>query len=263
MDANDIRQRLAASGPPWRFVRVLEQTPSTQTHVVTAARESAPEGLVVATVDQRGGRGRLSRSWHSPPGTGLAVSVLLRPEPVPAARWPWLPLLAGLSVRAAVAEVAGLDATLKWPNDVLVHGRKLSGILVERVDSDTGPAAVVGIGVNVSMSREQLPVPGATSLAIEKAVVDPADLLVALLDRLGATYVRWCAAGGDPAAGFGAEYADACGTLGARVRVMMPGDVTVSGTATGIDPDGRLRVDTGATTIVVGAGDVVHLRHGS
>ena len=263
MDANDIRERLATGGP-WRSVRVLEQTPSTQGHVVEAARDEAgPEGLVIATVDQRAGRGRLDRTWHSPPGTGLAVSVLLRPDSVPAARWPWLPLLAGTAVRAALAEVAGLGATLKWPNDVLVGGRKLSGILVERVDSDSGPAAVVGIGVNVSMTREQLPVPGATSLAIEGAVVDPSDLLVALLDRLGAVYVEWCAACGDPAAGLGASYAAACSTIGARVRVVMPGDVTVAGVATGVDAAGRLCVETGATTVVVAAGDVVHLRPGS
>jgi BirA family biotin operon repressor/biotin-[acetyl-CoA-carboxylase] ligase len=263
VDANDIRERLAVRSRRWREVRVLDSTPSTNADVAAAGRDGAQEGLVVATLDQRAGRGRLDRGWHSPPGAGLAVSVLLRPDTVPAARWPWLPLLAGVVVRGAVADVARLEATLKWPNDVLVDGRKVSGILLERVDGPAGPAAVVGMGVNVSMSREQLPVPGATSLAIEGAVVDPADLLVALLDRLGATYVEWCASGGDPAAGLGAEYAAACSTLGARVRVLMPDGATVAGTATGVDAAGRLRVDAGATTVVVGAGDVVHLRPGS
>lgn len=262
MDADDIRARLGGVRP-WREVRVLEHTPSTNADVAAAARDGAPEGLVVSTLDQRAGRGRLDRTWHSPPGAGLAVSVLLRPHAVPASRWPWLPLLAGVAVRAAVADVAGLDARLKWPNDVLVDGRKVSGILLERVEGPGGPAAVVGMGVNVSMTREQLPVPGATSLAIEGALVDPADLLVALLDRLGTTYVDWCAAGGDPAPALGAEYAEACSTLGARVRAVMPDGTTVAGTATGVDASGRLRVDTGATTVVVGAGDVVHLRPGS
>jgi BirA family biotin operon repressor/biotin-[acetyl-CoA-carboxylase] ligase len=191
------------------------------------------------------------------------VSLLLRPDRVPAARWSWLPLLTGVAVRAAVAEVAGLEATLKWPNDVLVGGRKLAGILLERVDGGTGPAAIVGVGVNVSMTREQLPVPGATSLAIEGATVDPADLLAALLDHLGTAYVSWCAAGGDPGAGLAAEYAQVCSTLGARVRVDLPDGRQVDGIATGVDAAGRLRVGTGPAAVVVGAGDVVHLRPGS
>lgn len=262
MNADDIHARLS-SGGPWRDIRVLEQTGSTNADVAELVRSGAPEGVVVATEDQRSGRGRLDRSWQLPPGSGLAASVLLRPDDVPAARWPWLPLLAGLSLRAAVTQVAGVESTLKWPNDVLVGGRKLAGILLERVDSARGPAAVVGIGVNIAMSAEQLPVPTATSLAIEGAAVDPADLLVALLDRLGETYQQWRAAGGDPDAGLAAAYARACSTLGARVRVLLPAGDELTGIATGVDPAGRLLVDTGAATVVVGAGDVVHLRTGS
>jgi BirA family biotin operon repressor/biotin-[acetyl-CoA-carboxylase] ligase len=259
VDAADITARLGGRHLPWD-VRVPDRTASTNADVAAAARVGAPEGLVVVTEDQRQGRGRLARSWQSPAGAGLAVSVLLRPAPVPAARWPWLPLLAGLAVRVAVRDGTGLDASLKWPNDVLVGGRKLAGILLERVDGSAGPAAVVGIGVNVAMTDEQLPVPEATSLAVEGVTIEPADLLVLLLERLGQAYVGWREAGGDPGAGLGEEYAAACGTTGGQVRVGLPDGSVLDGLATGVDAAGRLQVRTGSTTVLVGAGDVVHVR---
>jgi len=256
--AAEIRARL---GPPWTDVRVLDSSPSTNAEAAAAARAGAAEGLVIVTQDQPQGRGRLDRSWRSPRGAGLAVSVLLRPDRVPAARWPWLPLLTGVAVRSAVREAAGVPVCLKWPNDVLVGERKLAGILLERVEwGRATPAAVVGVGLNVSMTAEQMPVPQATSLAVEGAQVHPAQLLGVLLDRLGAAYVAWCAAGGDPDAGLRAEYTAACSTLGARVRVRLPDGSDLSGHATGVDSSGRLEVDTGAHTVAVGAGDVIHLR---
>lgn len=257
MQAADIKARLSS---PWDDVRVLGRTDSTNADVAAAVRAGAREGLVVVTQDQQAGRGRLSRSWQSPSGAGLAVSVLLRPDPVPAPRWPWLPLLTGVAVGGAVRDATGLDASLKWPNDVLVGGRKLAGILLERVEGPTGPAAVVGIGINVAMSAEQLPVPQATSLAVEGVVVEPADLLVVLLQRLGHAYVGWRSAGGDPGGGLAEQYAAACGTIGGQVRVSMPDGSALTGVATGLDDFGRLQVRTGSGTVLVGAGDVVHLR---
>jgi len=259
VDAADIMAGLDSGDVAWD-VRVLPRTASTNADVAAAVRAGAPEGLVVVTQDQQEGRGRLARSWLSPPGAGLAISVLLRPDPVPAARWPWLPLLTGVAVRAAVRESTGLDASLKWPNDVLVGGRKLAGILLERVEGPAGPAAVVGIGVNVAMTAEQLPVPEATSMAVEGVVVEPADLLVVLLERLGHAYGGWRAAGGDPAAGLGEAYAAACDTIGGQVRVSLPDRSVLDGFATGVDEVGRLQVRTGSMTVLVGAGDVVHVR---
>ena len=117
---------------------------------------------------QTAGRGRLDRSWVTPPRSALTFSVLLRPT-VPAAAWPWLPLLTGHAVSTAL-RTAGFDASVKWPNDVLLpvdgEDRKVAGILVERVETPTGPAAVVGIGINVGMTADELPVPEATSLAL-------------------------------------------------------------------------------------------------
>jgi BirA family biotin operon repressor/biotin-[acetyl-CoA-carboxylase] ligase len=263
MDAADVAARLQAETMPWTDVRVLEATRSTNADVAAAARQGLPQGLVVVTQNQTAGRGRLARSWQSAPGAGLAVSVLLRPDSVPASRWPWLPLLAGVAVRAAVSQATGIDARLKWPNDVLVGDRKLAGILLERVDGIPAPAAVVGIGLNVSMSAQQLPVPGATSLALEGVAAAPGDLLVAVLQRLGHAYVDWCAVDGDPRAGLADDYAAACATLGSSVRVSMPDGSQLSGVACGVDDFGRLQVRTGDTTVVVGAGDVVHLRAGS
>ena len=140
-------------------------TRSTNADVAQAARDGAPEGTVHVTEDQTGGRGRLDREWVAPKGSGLAASVLLRPTSVPLHRWGWLPLLTGVAVADAVADL-GIRAKLKWPNDVEVDGRKLAGILVEAVSTPDGMAAVVGVGLNVAMTAEQLPVPHATSLAL-------------------------------------------------------------------------------------------------
>lgn len=241
-----------------------ETTPSTSADVAVAAREGAPEGLVVATEHQSAGRGRLDRRWQAAPGSSLALSVLLRPVAVPADRWPWLPLLAGVAVRAALRSATGVDAQLKWPNDVLVGGRKVAGILVERVDGPVGPAAVVGVGVNISMTAAQLPVVHATSLFLEGGTeLDPERVLVALLLRLGEAYTTWCAAAGEAAYGLRDTYTDACTSIGSRVRAQLPGGGEVSGLAAGVDDLGRLVVVTAAGRVAVGAGDVVHLRRGS
>src|SRR5690606_6912654 len=114
----------------------------------------------LAAGHQTRGRGRLGRSWESPRGTSLSVSFLLRPAGVPPARWPWLPLLVGVAAVDAVADAAGVAAVLKWPNDVLLDGRKLAGILVERTDTPSGAAAVAGVGMNVQAAP-----PDAASLA--------------------------------------------------------------------------------------------------
>src|SRR5215207_4886252 len=133
----------------WQVRRVAE-TGSTNADVVTLATAGAAEGTVLVADYQSAGRGRLGRSWQAPPGTGLAVSLLLRPTAVPAHRWPWLPLLTGVAVVEALRTYPGIDVVLKWPNDVLLKGGKLAGILVERVDGPAGAAAVVGVGLNVS-----------------------------------------------------------------------------------------------------------------
>lgn len=240
----------------WQVDRVPE-TGSTNADVAAAARAGAAEGLVVAADHQTAGRGRLGRSWDTPRGAGLAVSALLRPAGVPAHRWPWLPLLTGVAVVEALRIHPGVETVLKWPNDVLLDGSKLAGILVERVETTSGPAAVVGIGVNLSAAPE-----GAACLGAETGpgVVDPEAVIAALVDRLSSRYEAWRGQDGDPAAWLAGAYGDVCDTLGREVRADLPGGATVEGRAVDVDAAGRLVLMTATGAAAVGAGDVVHIR---
>jgi BirA family transcriptional regulator, biotin operon repressor / biotin---[acetyl-CoA-carboxylase] ligase len=244
----------------WR-VEILDESPSTNADVVQRARGGEPAGLVVVTEHQTAGRGRLDRTWETPRGVALTFSLLVSPAGVPLTRWPWLPLLSGLAVVDAVSEVTDVAPTLKWPNDVMVGERKIAGILVELVEHPSGAAAVVGIGLNVSASRDQLPVETATSLALEgAAAVDRTALLRAALTAFSSRYDAWVGAAGE---GVRASYLQACSTIGRHVRADLPGGDTVSGTAVDVDAEGRLHVDDGSRVHVLGAGDVVHVRPSS
>lgn len=238
--AEALARALAPDG--WR-VEVLGSAGSTNEVVAERARAGEPAGLVVVAEEQTAGRGRLDRSWVSPPRAGLTLSVLLRPD-LPADRLAWVPLWGGLAVAAALREQAGLDAALKWPNDVLVAERKIAGLLAEvPVDG----AVVLGLGLNVTTTREELPVPGATSMALEGAsTVDRDTVLRAVLRSLTAVLAQ-----ASPQA-----YRERCSTLGRQVRIELPGGRSVSGTAEGVDDAGRLLVDG----VAHGVGDVVHLR---
>jgi BirA family biotin operon repressor/biotin-[acetyl-CoA-carboxylase] ligase len=258
------KARLSGSGeglPPELTVEVVDEAASTNRLVAERARAGAEEGLVVVAEHQTAGRGRLDRTWETPARSSLTFSVLLRPEVVPA-HWPWLPLLTGYAVAKAL-RAAGFAADVKWPNDVLVRGRKVAGILVERVDSPTGAAAVVGIGLNVDQDDAELPVETATSLALEAGshpVPDRTDLLLTLLSTLHEAYAAWVAGGEDGTARLRASYAAACATVGEDVRVDLPSGEVLTGRATGVDADGRLEVQGPDGTVQVGAGDVVHVR---
>src|SRR3984885_10900926 len=149
--------RAAALGGFWTALDVVASTGSTNVDLLARAADSAlPEGQVLVAEEQTAGRGRLGRTWTSVPGASLTFSVLLRPVTVPAGRGGWLPLLAGVAVASAVRSVAGVEAVLKWPNDVLVGDRKLAGILAEQ--SPDGSAVVIGIGLNVAAAPGALPV---------------------------------------------------------------------------------------------------------
>ncbi|GAA3543580.1 biotin--[acetyl-CoA-carboxylase] ligase [Aeromicrobium flavum] len=246
------RLRAAADG---FHVHVTEETASTNADLAAAAREGAPEWTVHTTDHQAAGRGRLDRTFTMPPLSGIAVSVLVRPVEVPPARWPWLPLVTGLAVVDTAREV-GVEAALKWPNDVLVDDRrKLSGILVERVETPDGPAAIIGVGLNVGLTADELPVETATSLSLEGAsTADRTELLLVLLRRLRERLEQWR----DPSRvdELADDYAAACSTIGRQVRIQRADGSDVVGEATGIDASGRLVVDGEAWS----AGDVTHLR---
>lgn len=252
--------RAVLSGLGWR-VEVLEESPSTNAYVAERARAGERPGLVVVAEHQTAGRGRLDRTWVTPAGAALTFSLLVSPGEVPVARWPWLPLVTGLGVVEGVRRAAGVEACLKWPNDVLVGDLKLAGILAERVERPTGAVAVVGVGLNVSSSRQELPVGTATSLLLERASsTDRAALLLAVLESLTGTYDGWRAVAGRAGLVLRASYRRECSTLGRRVRVEMPAGGVLDGRAVDVDDDGRLLVDDGTRVHVLGAGDVVHVR---
>lgn len=234
----------------------MATTGSTNADLVAVARAGAPSGTVLVSDHQSAGRGRFTRVWEAPPGASLAISALLRPPAaVPAARWLWLPLIAGLAVADGLADASGVATELKWPNDVLAGGRKLCGILAERVDAGGPPAAVIGMGINTTLTEAQLPVPSATSVALAGGVVEPTALVTAVLDALGGWYTRWLS-GTD----LRAEYAARCSSVGRRVRVQTSASDFVEGDATGVDADGRLLVRVAGVERPFAAGDVVHLR---
>lgn len=251
-------------GGLWSRLDVIAETGSTNDDLLAAARAGAAEGAVLTAEHQTSGRGRQGRSWQTRPGAALTFSVLLRPAAVPQSARGWLPLLTGVAVVRALRAAAGLDAAaLKWPNDVLVDGAKLAGILAEQA----GDAIVVGVGLNVGARRDELPPPrpGAlppTSLALQGAGITRDELLVAALDELEHWYRHWTdpVPGDADGSGLRAEYLERCATIGRTVRVELPGGTSTAGVASGIDRAGRLVVDTPDGPEAVSAGDVIHVR---
>jgi BirA family biotin operon repressor/biotin-[acetyl-CoA-carboxylase] ligase len=246
LDRAALRRALVRRGGLWRDIQVVESTGSTNADLLARALAGEPEGAVLVAEEQHAGRGRMGRTWTSPPRAALTFSVLLKPA-VPLARRGWLPLLAGVAVATAVTQVTGVRTGLKWPNDLLTADAKLAGILAEAA----GDAVVVGIGLNVSTEPAELSHllastrPGAlpaTSLrAAGATALDRASLLLAILGELEHWYRAWQRAGGDPdRSGLRAEYTRLSATIGRTVRAELPGGQAVS--------------------VAVAAGDVVHLR---
>ncbi|WP_232679533.1 biotin--[acetyl-CoA-carboxylase] ligase [Nocardioides sp. R-C-SC26] len=248
---------------PELSVEVVQVVASTNAALADRARAAdladTPDGLVLVAEQQERGRGRLDRTWESPARAGLTFSMLVRPT-VPTRAWPWLPLLVGYAVDK-VLKARGLDAGLKWPNDVLVGEEKVAGLLVERIETPQGPAAVVGVGLNVSQTREELPVPHATSVELALGEpVDRTDLLIEILNAIREAFDAWEAGGDDGGMRLAESYAAACRTVGQRVRVDLPGGAVLEGEAVAIDPAGQLVVDVDGVRHAVSAGDVMHVR---
>ncbi|MFF1708852.1 biotin--[acetyl-CoA-carboxylase] ligase [Streptomyces sp. NPDC058268] len=267
LNAASLRRALIRDGGLWTSLDVVPATGSTNTDLAARADE-LPEGAVLVAEEQSSGRGRLDRRWSAPARSGLFFSVLLKPgAAVPVERWGWLPLLTGVAVATGLSRAAGVDTALKWPNDLLVtvagEERKAGGILAERAGSAAGGGVVIGIGINVTLRAEELPVPTAGSLALAGAASTDRDtVLRAVLRSLEQWYGDWRAAEGDPSASRLQEtYAAGCATLGRKVRAELPGDRSITGEAVAVDADGRLVLATGdGVQEPVGAGDVVHLR---
>jgi BirA family biotin operon repressor/biotin-[acetyl-CoA-carboxylase] ligase len=268
-----LARALAGAAGPWREVTVVEVTGSTNADLVAAAAGGARAGAVLVAEEQTAGRGRLDRRWQLPARAGLTFSVLLRPVRSPVA-FGWLPLLVGLAAAEALSATAALDVRLKWPNDLVVESadsslRKLGGVLAER----TADAVVVGVGVNVTATRAELPVAAegaldATSVLLEGgALTDREPLLRAVLRAVAARVEQWDDGADGHAAGdreLAEAYRARCTTLGRTVRVERPGGALLTGLATGVDDGGSLLVQPAGAPppppVTVSAGDVVHLR---
>lgn len=267
LDARGLSRALLAPDGPCAGFTVTERTASTNADLTGRAAE-LPDWTVLVTEHQEQGRGRLGRAWQTPARAALTFSVLLRPTQLPAAGWSWGTLLMGLAVTRVLRRVVGLDAATKWPNDVLVRPLpqgerlKVAGILAEFVPG-AEPALVIGVGLNVSQTAEELPVPTATSLATaHAATTDRNVLLRAILREFKVVDDAWRAGGGDLAArGLLAQVRESCCTLGELVEVSLPGGrPPLEGTAEGIDESGRLLVRARGGLETVAAGDVVHVR---
>ena len=266
-----LTRALVTQGSLWSRIDVRAETGSTNADVAEAAVRGEPEGLVVVAEQQSAGRGRRDRHWVSPPRAGLTLSLLLRPgrrseekgwPPVPAGAYGWLPLLAGVALVEAVHRVAEVEASLKWPNDLLVGDAKCAGILAEVV----GDAVVVGIGLNVTTRAEELPettgLPATSLQAAGARSTDRDPLLRALLRGFASWYAGWREADGDAElSGLLAAYRRGCATVGRAVRVLRPGGDPLVGEATTVDADGQLVVRTAdGREHRVSAGDVLHVR---
>jgi BirA family transcriptional regulator, biotin operon repressor / biotin---[acetyl-CoA-carboxylase] ligase len=266
LDALALREQMVAPNGPYAALDVVDATGSTNADLVSAAGRGAADRTVLVAEQQTAGRGRGARTWVSPAGTGVYLSVLLRPTTVPAHRLGTLAMVAGLALMHAARETAEINAVLKWPNDLLTADRhtKLAGVLSEVAAEG---AVVVGVGVNVTALPDGAePGPGglpAGSFAEAGAkVTDRTELAASFLRAFNELEAAWRLSDGDVLrSGVLTGYREACGTIGQRVRVELPDDTSMLGVAVDIDEEGRLllKLDDG-TPKAVSAGDVVHLR---
>jgi BirA family biotin operon repressor/biotin-[acetyl-CoA-carboxylase] ligase len=267
---------LSATGIP--RIDVVDSTGSTNADLlrsVTVEPAAWPDLSVLTAEYQTAARGRLDRHWEAPPLSSISVSIVLRPanaegRPLPTQSYSWLSLIAALALRETLHETAGIPAELKWPNDVLVRGKKIAGILAQlgpMVDGSV-PPVILGTGLNVTLTASELPVPTATSVVLEGAgTADRTVLLKSYLSNFSVLYRSFCNADGDATAGLAGgpslhkRVEMAMVTLGQQVRAQLPGDHEIIGHASRLDEYGSLLVvDRDSREHVVTAGDVVHLR---
>ncbi len=257
LHADDLLARLGKTKVVGRDIRVFEQTTSTNDVVEKLARDGVKEGVVVFAESQTKGRGRLGRVWTSPTRKGLWFSILLRPDLRPQ-ETTQLTVAAATALWRAIHEETGLAPEIKWPNDILIRGRKVVGILTElSAEVDRVKHVTLGVGVDVNLAANEFPVELrkiATSLRIESGeLVSRADLATTILRELDRDYARVCAGKFSEVAD---EWEEHCSTIGQRVVISM-GDRRLRGRAESLDDDGalRLRTEHGRLERIIG-GDV-------
>lgn len=262
LHADDLLSRLAGAGVVGRDIRVFQQTTSTNDVVEKLAVDGVQEGMAVFAESQTKGRGRLGRCWVSPAGKGLLFSVLLRPA-LPPQSATQLTITAATAVARAIQRHAGMAPEIKWPNDILLRGRKTAGILTElSAELDHIKYVILGIGVNVNLDTADFPpewrgMSTSLKLASGRAVSRPG-LAADLLRELDADYARVRAGQFSAVAD---EWERQCTTLGQQVRIRF-GEREVSGRAEALDEDGALLIRTqhGRLERIVG-GDVTLASH--
>jgi BirA family biotin operon repressor/biotin-[acetyl-CoA-carboxylase] ligase len=269
LDELALREQLVAPNGPYAAVEVVASTGSTNADLLAAANAGASDRTVLIAEEQTAGRGRRSRTWVSPSGSGVYLSVLVRPSNVPPARLGTLSMVAGLALMHAAQQTAEIDAVLKWPNDLLVgpDRGKAAGVLSEVVPDAAGQAAVVGVGLNVTALPEDIePGPGGLAAASFEEVgaktTDRTALAASFLRAFVEMEAVWRLNDGDvERSGVLTGYREACGTIGQRVRAELPDGTSITGVAVDVDTDGRLliKLDDG-TPKAIAAADVVHLK---
>ncbi|HSF67916.1 MAG TPA: biotin--[acetyl-CoA-carboxylase] ligase [Nitrospiraceae bacterium] len=248
-----------------RRIELFDCLPSTNREASQLAQAEVEHGTVVAADSQTAGRGRLSRTWFSPPGANLYCSVILRSSlpPERLTEWlSWLPLISALAAAEAIEQVSSTHVSVKWPNDLMISERKVGGILCE---SGTGPRSnpfqIIGIGINVNVEHKDFPVElrgSATSIWQERSiVVDRNRLLAQLLIELEQCLDEVTVHGPDRIA---LAYYQRCSTIGRKVRATLANGDAVVGLAEGIGQDGSLRVRPQTTHPGSKTAKVVHLR---
>lgn len=248
-----------------RRIELFDCLPSTNREAVQLALAEVEHGTVVAADSQTAGRGRLSRTWFSPPGANLYCSIILRMMRPPdrLMEWlSWLPLISALAAAEAIEQVSSTNVSVKWPNDLLISERKVGGILCESgTGTRSGPFQIIGIGINVNVDPEDWPADlsdSATSIWQERRiVVDRNRLLAQLLLELEQCLDELAIHGTDRIA---LAYYQRCSTIGHTVQATLANGDVVVGLAEGIGQDGSLRVRPQATQPGSGTPELVHLR---
>jgi BirA family biotin operon repressor/biotin-[acetyl-CoA-carboxylase] ligase len=242
--ADDLLSRLGRTQVIGRDIRVFEETTSTNDVIEKLARDGVKEGAVVFAESQTKGRGRLGRKWMSPARKGLWFSILLRPEMRPQEATQ-LTVASATALRRAIKAVTGLSADIKWPNDLLIGGKKVAGILTElSAEVDRVRHVILGVGVDVNLDADEFPAELrniATSLRIEAGrEISRAELATEILRELDVDYAR---IGGGKFSTVADEWEGGCTTIGKKVSVQM-GVRLIRGCAESLDDDGALLVRT-------------------
>jgi BirA family transcriptional regulator, biotin operon repressor / biotin---[acetyl-CoA-carboxylase] ligase len=238
----------------------LESLPSTNTELARLASEGAEEGLSIVADEQTAGRGRLQRAWSSPSGAGLYFSILLRPR-LSQDYWPLITFMAALAVGDALSEACNLQTDIKWPNDLLTGERKICGILAEGIDTPSGCAVIVGIGIN--LTQDAFPVELANVATSITAAIGRQPERETILAGLLRSLSRWYSLLNEPAGRekVVAAWASRSSYASGKLVQVSNGDEMWQGITCGVEHDGALRLETASGEIrLIRAGDVYSVR---